>query len=378
MKVLYIGHYKENGGWAQAATDQILALDRAGVDVVCRNVTLTQNKQNVHPKLIELENKSSQGCDVCIQHILPHHLVGTDRFKKNISFLELESTSIKDLSWFNHLEQMDEIWVPNQDLLDSLKEDKIKSELKLVHHAFDIDKYTKRYPDISIPEAQGKFKFYYLGDLNDRKNIESIITCFHSEFDRSENAALIIKVKKFAQNPEQLTNIIDGIILNVKQSLRMYPNPEGYSKDITITVEASEENIYSIHQYCDCFLCPSHGEAWSIPSFEAMSFGNTPICSNFGGPKEFITNDDNTGKLIDGVYSVCKCSDAAFPDIFTGREFWFQPCEKQIRQQMRKYYNRYQQDPIKHKREAKIAGIESAKRFSYDNIGNKMKELLGE
>ena len=69
MKVLYIGHYKENGGWAQAATDQILALDRAGVDVVCRNVTLTQNKQNVHPKLIELENKSSQGCDVCIQHI---------------------------------------------------------------------------------------------------------------------------------------------------------------------------------------------------------------------------------------------------------------------------------------------------------------------
>ena len=109
-----------------------------------------------------------------------------------------------------------------------------------------------------------------------------------------------------------------------------------------------------------------------------MSFGNTPICSNFGGPKEFITNDDNTGKLIDGVYSVCKCSDAAFPDIFTGREFWFQPCEKQIRQQMRKYYNRYQQDPIKHKREAKIAGIESAKRFSYDNIGNKMKELLGE
>ena len=197
MKVLYIGHYKENGGWAQAATDQILALDRAGVDVVCRNVTLTQNKQNVHPKLIELENKSSQGCDVCIQHILPHHLVGTDRFKKNISFLELESTSIKDLSWFNHLEQMDEIWVPNQDLLDSLKEDKIKSELKLVHHAFDIDKYTKRYPDISIPEAQGKFKFYYLGDLNDRKNIESIITCFHSEFDRSENAALIIKVKKF-------------------------------------------------------------------------------------------------------------------------------------------------------------------------------------
>ena len=29
MKVLYIGHYKEFGGWAQAAANQILALDKA-------------------------------------------------------------------------------------------------------------------------------------------------------------------------------------------------------------------------------------------------------------------------------------------------------------------------------------------------------------
>ena len=54
MKVLYIGHYKENGGWSQAATDQILALDSVGVDVACRNVTLTQDKENVHPKILEL------------------------------------------------------------------------------------------------------------------------------------------------------------------------------------------------------------------------------------------------------------------------------------------------------------------------------------
>ena len=50
MRVLYIGHYKEFGGWSQAATDQILALDAVGVDVVCRNVTLTSDKTNVHPR----------------------------------------------------------------------------------------------------------------------------------------------------------------------------------------------------------------------------------------------------------------------------------------------------------------------------------------
>ena len=57
MKILYIGHYKEFGGWSQAAKDYILALDAFGVDVVCRNVTLTQDRE-VSGRLKELEEKA--------------------------------------------------------------------------------------------------------------------------------------------------------------------------------------------------------------------------------------------------------------------------------------------------------------------------------
>ena len=109
-----------------------------------------------------------------------------------------------------------------------------------------------------------------------------------------------------------------------------------------------------------------------------MAFGSTPICSNFGGPREFISDDDNTGKCIDGVYSVCRCSDAAFPDMFTAREYWFSPCEKKIREQMRTYYNRYKSNPIKYKAQAQSAGMKSAQRFSYDIIGEQIKGLLND
>lgn len=34
MKVLYLGHYRERSGWANAAINNILALDSVGVDVV--------------------------------------------------------------------------------------------------------------------------------------------------------------------------------------------------------------------------------------------------------------------------------------------------------------------------------------------------------
>ena len=137
MKILYIGHYKEFGGWSQAAKDYILALDASGVDVVCRNVTLTQDRE-VSGRLKELEEKSTEGCDICIQHVLPHHLVRTNKFKKNIAYLASESTSIKHLSWLEQLKLVDEIWVPNSDLKESLEEDGLTQKIVVIPHTVDL------------------------------------------------------------------------------------------------------------------------------------------------------------------------------------------------------------------------------------------------
>jgi hypothetical protein len=374
MKVLYIGHYKEKSGWAQAAKDYILALDSIGVDVVCRNVTLTQDNPQVDKRLLKLEQKSSTGCDYCIQHVLPHHLVGTSEFKKNIAILESETTTIKHLNWFNHLQQMDEIWVPNEDAKYYLEQDEISVPVKLVPHCADIERYTKKYPSINIPQADGKFKFYYIGDFNDRKNIRAIIRAFHSEFDRSEPVAMIFKIKKFGMSPEQVKQSFDKILAEEKAKLRMYPRLDDYIRDIVIAEDITDEQIYALHQYCDCFVCPSHGEAWSIPSFDAMAFGKTPICSAFGGPMEFVDmNNSNTGELLAGVFAPCQCSDAAFPDMFTGRESWYIPCEDDLKSSMRQYYNRRDDN-----NKAKIDGLTRAKEFSYETIGNLMKGILSE
>lgn len=374
MKILYIGHYKENTGWAQAAKDYILALDEAGVDIVCRNVTLTRDNNNINSRILELEKKNASDCDICIQHILPHHLVGTKLFKKNIAYFVYESTSVQHLNWFVQLQQMDEVWVPNNDLKHILQRDQLGLPIKVIPHAFNTEKYTQKYPDLNIPSLNGKYKFYYIGDLNERKNIRSIIRCFHSEFDKSENVSLVLKVRKFGMSPDQIRNYVAEIIKEEKEKLRIYKNIDEYIKDVIISEDLNDSQICSLHQYCDCFVCPSHGEAWSIPSFDAMAFGNTPICSNYGGTKEFIDDSQmNTGVCVDGILSSCQCPDAAFPDIFTGKEYWFTPCEMQIRQAMRMYYEKKD-----NKLEAKKAGLTQAKKFSYQKIAVAIKEALGE
>ena len=378
MKILYIGHYKEFGGWSQAAKDYILALDASGIDVVCRNVTLTQDRE-ISGRLKQLEEKSTDGCDICIQHVLPHHLVRTNKFKKNIAYLASESTSIKHLGWLEQLKLVDEIWVPNSDLKESLEEDGLTQKIVVIPHTFDLKKYKQPYGKISFNNSDNTFKFYYVGDVNDRKNLESIITCFHSEFEKHENVSLVLKTKKFGHTKQQLDEVIGSICNKVKGDIRMYRDLQSYKKDILISEEISNDQLSQLHASCDCFVCPSHGEAWSIPSFDAMAFGNTPICSNFGGPKEFIEKSNwRTGTLIDGVYSTCKCSDSAFPDMFTGREYWFQPCERSTRKQMRRYYESWLKDPISYKARNQAAGLKSAERFSYEKIAKLMLETVND
>lgn len=377
MRILYIAHYKEFGGWSQAATDNILALDNVGIDVVCKNVTLTQDKQEVHPRILELEKKDSKDCDICIQHILPHHYVRSDMFKKNIAFMETETLKLNHLNWFYQLEMMDEVWVANHTSKNALEEDGFKTPVKVIHHTCDMSKYKKRYAELSIPEIENTFKFYYVGDFNDRKNLESVVTCFHSEFDKTDDVALVLKINKFGESPTEITQAMDKLTTSIKTKLRIHRKPESYLKDIIISDMLSSDDILALHNYCDCFVCPSHGEAWSIPSFDAMAFGNTPICSNFGGPKEFISESDwRTGHLINGVYSCCKCSDAAFEDLFTGKEYWFQPCEMQIRESMRKAYESWKKNPIIYTNRNRSTGLKQAEKFSYDKIGKLMKELI--
>ena len=372
MKILYIGHYKEGSGWSQSAIDLIQCIDSVGVDIVCRNIKLTNKDANIPEKVLNLEKKDLQNVDVCIQHVLPHHLIATSKFKKNITAYIGESDNLCFNTWLDNLNLMDEIWVPNQTLVNHLVSSNIdEKKIKKVPYPFDISKYnTKQEKKINFHENDYKFKFYYIADLNDRKNIESVVRCFHSEFESHEPVALVLKVKKYGLSDEKLNQHIVEICNNIKRNMRMYKNLENYHKEIIISENLDDDFITNLHIACDCLINTTHGEGWSIPAFDAMCYGNTPICCNEGGPKEFIDhNDANTGTLINGLMTVCNHSDPAFPNIFTGRENWFTPDEKEIKKAMRYYYEN--KNIIN-----RAAGLKNAEKYSYTSVGNIIKELL--
>ena len=370
MKITYVAHFKEGGGWSRAATDYVLCLDKTGVDVACVDIKLTNKQCEIHNKILELESKDPNGRDIVVQHVLPHHFV-KHHGKKNILYLAFETNTIQYSGWKSNVKMADEVWVPNKELQQSLIEDGIKN-VKYIPHTFDLSKYKEVSQQIDLSLAKYAFKFYTIIDLNDRKNLDSILRCFHSEFYREENVALIIKASKYGVDPNALRSMINAKSEQIRKTMRIHKNVSLHRPEYIITEYLPDEIILGLHNTCDCFLNPSHGEGWSIPSFEAMCFGNTPICSNQGGPKDFINSEDSdTGSLINGIHNICYHSDPAFPSLFTGKEFWFVPSEKEIKEKMRFYYETRDKTD-------KTKGMKQAENFSYENVGQLILNTLQE
>jgi len=368
MKVLYVGCYRDGTGWGQAATDYILAMDAAGINVVPRPVKLNQTQIAVPERIVELEQRDSSGASVCIQHVLPHMMEYSSKFDKNIGLYATETSNFIDSGWSRKINMMDEAWVINNQMFHASKNSGVEIPIKVVPHASDFSKFERGYQKTEFPSAANNFIFYTIADLNKRKNLKAFITAFHAEFDPSEPVSILIKSSKYGLSEEQAALKIRDICNEIKVGLKRFPSIDDYKEDLIVTSFISEEDVYRIHSSCDCFVMPSYGEAWCIPAFDAMGFGKTPICTNVGGMADFIGDG---GFLVEGVMEpVCGMLDT-FPNLFTGNESWCSVSIQGLQECMRHVYENHESlDNMKK------AGLKRAYEYSHKNIGNLIKDLL--
>ena len=375
MKVLYISNYKDGTGWGNAATDYILAMDSVGMDVVCRSISFNGGKGEVHPRILELERKSIRHSNVCIQHLLPHMLDYNGRFEKNISLYESETSNFKSSRWTEYINTMDEAWVVNKQMAEASLSSGVESPIRIIPHTFDTSKYDKEYKPLDIPymDTENRFVFYFIGEAIRRKNIFALIKAFHLEFDVDEPVDLIIKASKGGMSDEDCGQYIKELCDTVKQNLKLYPSNDLYKSEFITTGFLDSEKMMRFHRTMDCFVMPSYGEAWCLPAFDAMAMGSTPICTNVGGMSDFLS--DGGGILVDGVLEPAFGMTETFQDLYTGREDCVSVDVRKLQKAMRRMYYLASTSDSKYTN-LQRQGREIANKYSYENVGNKIKEAL--
>ena len=361
MKVLYIGVYRDGTGYGQAAEDNILALDSIGIDVVCRPLKLNSVEHKPHSRVLELEGKSSRDCNIVIQHVLPIHMEYNGNFEFNIGLFDYETTNFIMSGWQNYLNMMDFNIVINDQMIQSCINSGIKTPLYKVPHARNFSMYTEKYEKLDAITSQiseDNFIFYTIGESTKRKNMSALLKAYFTEFNYSESVYLLVKTNKTNDDfHEYCSKIIDG--LQVK-------NPP---KVVCITDRLSNNAMNKLHISCDAFVQPSYGEAWSIPAFDAMAFGKTPIVTNCTGYKEYI--DESVGWLVDCVEEPIFGADRDTDNIYTGYENWYSANINDLKKKMRECY---EQEGLRRSKASNA--LDRAFEFSHEKIGSIFLKVL--
>ena len=360
MKVLYIGNYKDGTGWANACLNNILALDGAGVDVAPRAITFEAQQQNYPQRIKDLEANSTNGCDICIQHTLPH-LYSYDSRYKNIGYLAVETSHFKDTGWQYYANLMDEIWVPSNATKEACILSGVKKPVKVAPHSLDLSKYKRNNSGNQIQELQSTFNFAFVGEFIERKNLQVLVKAFNMEFDFHEPVNLFIKTSKIS------IDNIQKYINDIKNGLKIRGK---YKEQIIVTGRLEDLDYISVLGQCHSFVAPSRGEAFCIPALEAMALGMPVIHTAQSGMDDFCV-----GEAVLSRTEPCFGTVSTLSNLDTARSDWKEIDLKELCRAMRKAYQKWNSDQAKEESELVI---KAAQKYDHKSMGQHLKGLLND
>ena len=365
MKVLFISNWHEQSGYSEGGRLYIQALDAAGVEVVPRRLNILGNIAEIPERILELESQSDKDCDYCIQYTVPSLMAYSGDFKKCIGLFAWETTVLPS-NWRNKLSSMDEVWVINQDMLD------LRSGLNNpwvnIQHPIDLSKSHRSYYKLDIPPLKDKFIFYFIGEFNRRKNLQTLLKAYYTYFTRNDNVGLLIKSNIPGQSPEVAAQHITNMCNEIKRGLKLYPNIEHYPPEVIITDRLSDDDMCRLHTTGDVYVAPSHGEAWNISCADAMNFGKPCLLSCQGGHSEMLRDSI---MCIEGDVEPVFGAMESPQDLYNANEGWLEISVDQLGNHMQLLYHNENRYAI----ESRLVQAQ-AQKFSFSTIGNKMKEAL--
>lgn len=359
-KVLYIGNYKDNTGWGNAALNNILAMDSVGINVVPRAISFEARDSEYPEKIKKLESKSSFGCNVCIQHTLPH-LFSYNAGYKNIGFMETESAPFRLTGWVESANLMDEIWVPSYACKGQCRMSGITKPIKIVPHCINVKEYTSQKAVCFIKEIEKTFNFLFVGEFIERKNIKALVKAFHAEFRAEEPVSLVIKTSRIQSKQ------VEDYCEHIRNGLKLRKN---YSKERIITGKLESKIYVSVIKQCHSFVMPSRGEAFCIPALEAMACGIPVIWTAGTGMDDFAV-----GTKVDSREEPCFGAVDTLPYLDNYHACWQEIDARKLQFAMRSAFMRWQTDQSSE--ESKKA-INASYKCDHATVGETIKEILND
>jgi hypothetical protein len=286
----------------------------------------------------------------------------SNRSKKKIAYFYWETDKLP-VPWARVLNTADEIWAPCELVKDVCVRAGFFKKIHIVptpHKDWDIN-VSATISDARI--GSQTFKFYSVFQWHTRKGWKELLKSYWSAFSRSDDVVLILKVNSV--HGEHQNHLIRSEIESYKAQLGLSETPKIFLIDSFL----SSENLYALHEYCDCYISPHHGEGWGMPIHNAIYAQKNIITTKYGGVTDYL--DDTNANLIE--FSMGPVKDMSWNAAYEPGQNWANPSVDHTIHLMRDIFQNRSDQRFLNKR-ASLKNI--SKITSIDAVSKKISSLL--
>jgi glycosyltransferase involved in cell wall biosynthesis len=372
LKIKYWGALFDGSGYGSCSRHYIRALVDCGVDITLSPVSFERERPDLED-IGEYLNKYVNrpiNYDINLIHLTPEHYpMYREVGKINVGYTVWETSKIHH-DWIDYCNGMDAIIVPCEWNVEVFRDSGVKVPIYCVPHVVNTEGLDKieEFP-VAGPSkfVRNDYIFYSIAQFTERKDITSLLKAYWSEFDLTDNVALVIKthISDYSDNEK---NIITQTIKKVKKEIQL-PKGRNYAPVYLMLDLLAEKDVLGLHKWGDCFVSLNRGEGFGLPSAEAAAFGNPVITTGYGGTNQFL--DSNNGYLINYMLVPVTGNNCLW---YTSDQCWAHVDVCEAANAMRHVYE--------NREEARIRGALAKKNiednFNYKMIGNLYIQILNE
>jgi len=225
--------------------------------------------------------------------------------------------------------------------------------------------------------TQGPTTFLNIGKWEVRKGHDVLLDAFNMAFEPNDQVKLIMNCSNPCSSA-RIRTAEDGKRYNDDWA-KAYKNSRLGSKIQVIEQRLPSQNeVALLMGQVDCGVFPSRGEGWNLEALEMMAMGKSVILTDYSAHAEFAKQDNSLLISVDGVEEAYDGhwfdpDDASWGNGPAG--CWAKFCEPQLDQlvhHLRTIHRKKQNNELK----PNLAGIETAKRLSWDATVKRMLEAL--
>ncbi len=239
----------------------------------------------------------------------------------------------------------------------------VKVPVEVVPHPI-IKKEFKRNENI-VKQFEGRKVFLSNFEWHIGKGYDLLVPAFVKAFEGRKDVVLIIKTCSM-----DVAGSYDK-----KQSVSEMKGNSELPSIVVIDSIISEDNLFTLYDICDVFVCTSRREGFCLPAAEAVSFGKNVVAPNIGGQMEFLSDYSLfipvESKVIDipsnieasrGLYKGQRWVEPNFDSLVSALQFASMAYSKVVEESVQKH---------------KMSYIDILSRFSLENIGNQLAKEVG-